>query len=75
MLFVCSQTEYEGQIKTLTQYIDPTTDGIVVAGGDGTLLEVSKCKKQCQITRGPQQQLLLLRSSGPGSGINLRLLQ
>ena len=50
MLFVCSQTEYEGQIKTLTQYIDPTTDGIVVAGGDGTLLEVSKCKKQYQIT-------------------------
>ena len=45
MWFVCSQTEYEGQIKTLTQYIDPTTDGIVVAGGDGTLLEVSKCKK------------------------------
>ena len=41
MLFVCLQTEYEGQIKTLTQYIDPTTDGIVVAGGDGTLLEVS----------------------------------
>ncbi|XP_020619871.1 acylglycerol kinase, mitochondrial-like isoform X2 [Orbicella faveolata] len=34
------KTEYEGQIKTLTQYIDPTTDGIVVAGGDGTLLEV-----------------------------------
>lgn len=36
------QTDYEGQIKTLTQYIDPTTDGIIVAGGDGTLLEVSK---------------------------------
>lgn len=62
-LFVCSQTEYEGHIKTLTQYIDPTTDGIVVAGGDGTLLEVSKCKKQCQIT------------NNAGSKINLRLLQ
>lgn len=36
------QTDYEGQIKTLTQYIDPKTDGIIVAGGDGTLLEVSK---------------------------------
>ena len=35
-----SQTDYEGQIKTLTQYIDPKTDGIIVAGGDGTLLEV-----------------------------------
>ncbi|XP_078370614.1 acylglycerol kinase, mitochondrial-like [Oculina patagonica] len=34
------KTEYEGQIKTLMQYIDPTTDGIIVAGGDGTLLEV-----------------------------------
>ena len=34
------QTDYEGQIKTLTQYIDPKTDGIIVAGGDGTLLEV-----------------------------------
>lgn len=26
----------------LTQYIDPKTDGIIVAGGDGTLLEVNK---------------------------------
>lgn len=51
MLFVCLQTEYEGQIKTLTQYIDPTTDGIVVAGGDGTLLEVRKCKNQYQVTK------------------------
>lgn len=34
------QTDYEGQIKTLTQYIDPKTDGVIVAGGDGTLLEV-----------------------------------
>ena len=69
MLFVCPQTEYEGQIKTLTQYIDPTTDGIVVAGGDGTLLEVRKCKKL------PPNHQLLLSTSGPGSGINLRLLQ
>ena len=42
MPFVFIQTEYEGQIKTLSQYIDPTTDGIIVAGGDGTLLEVRK---------------------------------
>ena len=34
------QTDYEGQCKALTQYIDPTLDGIIVAGGDGTLLEV-----------------------------------
>ncbi|XP_044170381.1 acylglycerol kinase, mitochondrial-like isoform X1 [Acropora millepora] len=34
------KTDYEGQIKTLTQYIDPKTDGIIVAGGDGSLLEV-----------------------------------
>ncbi|PFX19464.1 Acylglycerol kinase, mitochondrial [Stylophora pistillata] len=34
------KTDYEGQIKTLMQYIDPKTDGIIVAGGDGTLLEV-----------------------------------
>ncbi|KAK3728846.1 hypothetical protein QZH41_020228 [Actinostola sp. cb2023] len=33
------KTDYEGQIKTLMQYIDPTIDGIIVAGGDGTLLE------------------------------------
>ncbi|EDO41738.1 predicted protein [Nematostella vectensis] len=33
------KTDYEGQIKKLMQYIDPSLDGIVVAGGDGTLLE------------------------------------
>ncbi|XP_046854525.1 acylglycerol kinase, mitochondrial-like [Xenia sp. Carnegie-2017] len=34
------KTDYEGQCKVLTQYIDPKVDGILVAGGDGTLLEV-----------------------------------
>ena len=34
------QSDYEGQIKTLLGYIDPSTDAVVVAGGDGTLLEV-----------------------------------
>ncbi|XP_031549898.1 acylglycerol kinase, mitochondrial-like [Actinia tenebrosa] len=34
------KTDYEGQIKTLMQYLDPSIDGIIVAGGDGTLLEV-----------------------------------
>jgi diacylglycerol kinase family enzyme len=38
------QTDYEGQIKTLMQYLDPNIDGIIVAGGDGTLLEVSHTK-------------------------------
>ena len=37
---VTSQTDYEGQVKTLMQYIDPTIDGIVIAGGDGTVQEV-----------------------------------
>ena len=37
-----SQSEYEGQIRTLLGYIHPETDVIVVAGGDGTLLEVRK---------------------------------
>ena len=34
------QSDYEGQIRTLMGYIDPNTDVIVVAGGDGTLMEV-----------------------------------
>ena len=34
------QSEYEGQIRTLMNYVDPKIDGIVVAGGDGTILEV-----------------------------------
>lgn len=34
------QTDYEGQCKALTQYLDPGIDGIIVAGGDGTFLEV-----------------------------------
>lgn len=41
MFFFPQQTDYEGQVKTLMQYIDPTIDGIVIAGGDGTVLEVS----------------------------------
>ncbi|CAB4000800.1 Acylglycerol kinase, mitochondrial [Paramuricea clavata] len=34
------KTDYEGQCKALTQYLDPNIDGIVIAGGDGTFLEV-----------------------------------
>ncbi|XP_028405581.1 acylglycerol kinase, mitochondrial-like [Dendronephthya gigantea] len=34
------KTDYEGQCKALTQYLDPSIDGIVIAGGDGTFLEV-----------------------------------
>ena len=34
------QSAYEGQIRTLMAYIDPKTDAFVVAGGDGTLMEV-----------------------------------
>ena len=34
------KTDYEGQCKALTQYLDPNIDGIVIAGGDGTILEV-----------------------------------
>ena len=34
------QSDYEGQIRTLLGYIDPSTDAVVVAGGDGTLMEV-----------------------------------
>ena len=35
-----TQSGYEGQIRTLMGYIDPSTEAIVVAGGDGTLMEV-----------------------------------
>lgn len=34
------ESEYQGQMRTLMNYIDPHVDRIVVAGGDGTLLEV-----------------------------------
>ena len=34
------KTDYEGHAKKILGYIDPTVDGIIVAGGDGTLLEV-----------------------------------
>lgn len=34
------QSEYSGQIRTLMGYIDPKTDIVVAAGGDGTLFEV-----------------------------------
>ena len=34
------RTDYEGHAKSLLGYIDTNIDGIVVAGGDGTLLEV-----------------------------------
>ena len=34
------KTDYEGHAKSIMGYIDPTIDGIIVAGGDGTLMEV-----------------------------------
>ncbi len=40
------KTDYEGHAKSLPGYIDPNIDGIVVAGGGGTLMEV------CKISRG-----------------------
>lgn len=35
-----TQSEYQGHIQMLMNYIDPNTEGIVIAGGDGTVLEV-----------------------------------
>lgn len=35
------QTEYAGQPKDLLETLDPNTDAIIIAGGDGTLSEVS----------------------------------
>eukprot|EP00794_Sanderia_malayensis_P014322 gene14322-15811_t len=35
------KTDYEGHAKSLPGYIDPNTDGIVIAGGGGTLMEVA----------------------------------
>lgn len=34
------QSDYEGHAKTVVNYFDPTIDGIVVAGGNGTIQEV-----------------------------------
>ncbi|XP_057314892.1 acylglycerol kinase, mitochondrial-like [Hydractinia symbiolongicarpus] len=34
------QTDYEGHAKTIANYFDRNMDGVVVAGGDGTLQEV-----------------------------------
>lgn len=34
------QSEYPGHIQMLMRYVDPKSDGIVVAGGDGTIMEV-----------------------------------
>lgn len=36
------KSDYEGHLKSVMGYIDPTIDGIIVAGGDGTLMEVRK---------------------------------
>jgi hypothetical protein len=51
--FVCFffQTEYEGQIKKYISVIDEgDTDAIVVAGGDGSLIEVRYTG--CRTVRG-----------------------
>lgn len=34
------QSEYQGHIRMLMNYVDPKTDAIVIAGGDGTIMEV-----------------------------------
>lgn len=34
------QSEYQGHIQMLMTYVDPKTDAIVIAGGDGTVMEV-----------------------------------
>jgi len=34
------QSDYEGHAKTVVNYFDPTIDGIVVAGGNGTMQEI-----------------------------------
>ena len=36
----CVQSQYRGHLKELMEYVDASVDGIVVAGGDGTVLEV-----------------------------------
>lgn len=38
----------------LMNYVDPTTDGIVVAGGDGTVMEVLNGMLRRQDTVSPQ---------------------
>lgn len=34
------ESEYQGHIQMLMTYVDPKTDAIVIAGGDGTVMEV-----------------------------------
>ena len=41
------QSDYEGQIRTLLNYIDPKTDAVIVAGGDGTVMEVQMPPHYC----------------------------
>ena len=36
----CWQSQSEGHLRSLMTYLDPKTNCIVVAGGDGTLMEV-----------------------------------
>lgn len=36
------QTEYAGHAKEIIESLDPKTDAIVIAGGDGTVSEVYK---------------------------------
>lgn len=39
-VLVCFQTDYEGHAKTTVNYFDSNYDGVVVAGGDGSMHEV-----------------------------------
>lgn len=34
------QSQYQGHIRMLMNYVDPKNDAIVIAGGDGTVMEV-----------------------------------
>ena len=44
------KSDYEGHLKSVMGYIDPTIDGIIVAGGDGTLMEVSAASVRHRLT-------------------------
>ena len=41
-MLITLQSNYEGQIQTLLGYIESSTDALVVAGGGGTIMEVSR---------------------------------
>ena len=56
------KSDYEGHAKSLPGYIDQKVDGIIVAGGDGTLLEVGTCSAElynfvlCRVKEATQKK-------------------